>query len=38
LHGRFQYKQRSPSNYLKFIEFDTYYVKPIPPLFSANKI
>ena len=32
LHGRFQDKQRSPSNYLKFIEFDTYYVKPSPPL------
>ena len=38
LQGRFQYRQTPSSNYLKVIEFETCYIKPNPPFFSANKI
>ena len=36
--GRFQDIQTPPSSSLKLIEFKTYYIKPNPTLFSANKI
>ena len=37
-HDRFQDIQTPPSNSTKLIEFETYYIKPNPPLFSVNKI
>ena len=39
LQGTFQYrfhdKQTPTINYLKLIEFETYYIKPNPPLFFS---
>ena len=34
----FHDKQTSPSSSLTLVEFETYYIKQNPPLFSGNKI